>query len=431
MHSSQTASTVWPPPPDFVPVSSKVEGISVYAPRSHEEAQEETRSFKCPHCGGVTTYSASQQKLTCPHCGRTQPIEAQAVGRRAGEHEFTLETMEKARRGWGRERTELRCESCGAAVTVDPEALTHTCAFCGSNRVLARDTQGDALRPMTLIPFTVDQQACRQSVNHWLGQGWMHPAELSQGRSLCELSGVYLPYWTFDATVRAHWKAEVGHQETRRYYSDGQWKTRTVTIWRWESGRIRLPVDDHLIPGTTHVSRVLLQGIEPFDLSELVTYEPGYLAGWQAKVYDVPLPQAWEEAKEEIRAAAKRACRQDIRSGHVRNLRVTADFGQERWRYILLPVHLASYRFDGRTFQVMVNGQTGAVAGQKPVAWLKVWLVVAAILAPGALASLIGLATLPFAGIGMMALILGLILFAAGLVGGFVVLRKARASEEL
>ena len=368
-------SALWPPPPGFVPVTSQIEGIEIYGPAPKDE-QEETRTFKCRHCGGTISYSATERQLTCPYCGREQSIDADTVGRTADEFEFTLETMTQAQRGWGETRRELVCESCGAVVSVAMDVLTSTCAFCGSNRVLARDATGDILRPTTLIPFVVDQAQCQTKVQEWLGRGWMHPPELRNVRALQELTGIYIPYWTFDTRVDAKWKAEVGTERTERYYDDGEWKTRTVIDWHWRSGHVAVPVDDHLVPGTARVSRVILSKVEPFGLQALVEYDSGYLAGWQAKTYDIELPQAWETAKDEIRGRVKSACHADTGSHHVRNMRMMVDFADERWRYILLPLYLASYPFDDRTFQVMVNGQTGKVGGQKPVAWLRVWLAI-------------------------------------------------------
>ena len=422
--------SLWPPPEGFLPVPSQIEGIELYAPAPEEE-REETRTFKCRHCGGTIAYSATQRQLTCPYCGRAQEVDGEEVGRAAAEFEFTLETMEQAQHGWGDERRELVCESCGAVVAVTPDTLTSTCAFCGSNRVLARNAAGDVLRPTALLPFVVDRERCRALAAEWLGQGWMHPSELRDVRTLRELTGVYLPYWTFDARIRADWKAEVGTERTERYYKDGEWKTRTVIDWDWRSGRVRLPINDHMVPGTGHVSRVILSKVVPFSLRELVEYDPGYVAGWQTKTYDVQLQDAWQLAKREMREKAKDACYSDTGSSHVRNMRMTADFGDERWRYILLPVYLASYPFEDRTFQVMVNGQTGKVAGQKPVAWLKVWVVIAAILSPGAGLGLLGLLLTPVAGIGIVGLVLGFILFVAGLIGAIIVFQKARASEEV
>ena len=369
--------------------------------------------------------------LTCPYCGHTQDIEADEVGEKADEFEFTLTTMKRAQFGWGSARRELVCESCGSVVAVSPDALTSTCAFCGSHRVHAQDVLGDMLRPSALIPFKVDEARCRTAVADWLGRGWMHPSELGRVRDFRELTGVYLPFWTFDARLSADWRAEVGTPRTKRYFSGGEWKTRTVIDWRWRSGQVPLPVDDHMVAGTSRISQVVLNKVLPFELSGLQEYEPTYLAGWQAKGYDVELQEAWRIGKERMRQQAKTACHADTGSAHVRNFRMSIDFADERWRYVLLPVYLASYPFDGRTFQVMLNGQTGLIAGQKPVDWKKVWLVIAAMLAPGAGLGLLGLLTLPLAGAGVIGLVLGLIMFIAGLVGAAFVFKSARASEEV
>ncbi|MBN1956485.1 MAG: hypothetical protein JW900_15755 [Anaerolineae bacterium] len=420
----------WTPPESYVPVPSAIDGIEIYGPAEQKAEKEQTRTFKCPACGGVTSYDATQQNLVCPHCGHRQDIAAKVVGQTADQFEFTLETMERAQYGWGAERSELACESCGAVVAVAKDALTNTCAFCGSHRVLAREADPNAPRPTALIPFKTDRAQCQAGVNEWLGRGWMHPPELRNIRALQEMTGVYLPYWTFDANLGADWKAEVGTERTESYYQDGEWKERTVIDWDWRSGSIRRAVSNHLVAGTARVSHVLLERITPFTLQELVEYEPGYLAGWQAKTYDLPLDQAWEIGKENMREMAKQDCYRDTGSSHVRNMQMTVDFADEAWRYILLPIYLASYHFDERTFQVVVNGQTGAVAGQKPVAWLRIWLAIAAILSPGACLGLLGL-LLAWTGIGAFGIVLGLVLLVAGLIGAIVIFRNARAAEEI
>ena len=78
----------------------------------------------------------------------------------------------------------------------------------------------------------------------------------------------------------------------------------------------------------------------------------------------------------------------------------------------------------------MVNGQTGNVAGQKPVAWARVWLAIAAMLSPGACLGLLGLLTLPLGGVGTVGVVIGGILLVAALIGAIIIFQKARASEE-
>jgi membrane protein implicated in regulation of membrane protease activity len=77
----------------------------------------------------------------------------------------------------------------------------------------------------------------------------------------------------------------------------------------------------------------------------------------------------------------------------------------------------------------MVNGQTGAVSGQKPVAWWKVWLAIAALLAPGVILGLIGLPLILLGGIGAIPLGVGIVLFIIGVVLSIILFQKARQSE--
>jgi hypothetical protein len=105
-------------------------------------------------------------------------------------------------------------------------------------------------------------------------------------------------------------------------------------------------------------------------------------------------------------------------------------FADERWRYVLLPVYLANYSYQNQSYQVMVNGQTGDVSGQRPVDWLKVWLAIAALLAPGLTLGVIGAITLLFGGIGMVFLVIGFILLVVGLGWGIRLITTAQRMDD-
>ena len=431
MSPPPNSPSTFAPPPSFQQVESSVDGISVYAPVQAAAQPDAEVTFKCPQCGATLAYDVTVGGIACEHCGYSAPTQDERVGRQAQEFEFTLQTWNQAEQGWGVERRELHCASCGASLSLPEGELTVTCPFCASNEVQIGRTPGDVLRPRFLIPFKIQDQQTQNLARAWLGRGWYYPAELSRSAILDRFTGIYLPYWTFDTRITANWRAEVGYERQERYYDHGtkQWHTRTVIDWRWESGRVSLVVDDLLVSGSTHLSRRLLDGLRPFNLNALVAYNPEYLAGWKAQAYDLTLPDAWKSGKDTIREQAKEACYADIPTSHVRNFSMTADFADESWRYILLPVYIAAYKFRENVFQVMVNGQTGQVSGQKPVAWWKIWLAVAAMLLPGLLLLLVGLPLLLLNGLGVFPLFLGLILLIAGGVGAFTLYKNAAASE--
>jgi len=421
------------PPPGYIPVESKVSGIDVFEP-APQEAQEEhpVVDFECPQCGATTAYSIADGGLTCSHCGYIEQMRTIVSGKSSEEFEFTLETMEKAARGWGEERQELECQSCGARTTLRKENLTHTCPFCGSNKVIQREAAQDNLRPRFVIPFKITASECQQVAKKWLGSSWMTPAGLKRLENMDAFTPVYLPFWTFDAASTAAWKAEVGHTRTERYYdaSSKTWRTRTRIDWRWESGRVQLSFDDLPVPGTRRLSALHLNKVRNFELRQLAPYTPEYLAGFQALSYDIPLESAWEIGRQEMREQTRKACHNQASTNLVRNFSMTLDFSDESWRFVLLPVYVSAYRYNEKVYQALVNGQVGSVSGQRPVDWLKVWLVAAVISLPGILLSLLGLVTIPLGGIGVVIGGVGGVLLVIGLVVAGIILFKASRLDD-
>ncbi len=432
MEQKQTKPS-WTPPDQYQRVDSQVSGVVVYAPKSKTVEKDQVQTYKCPNCGANLAYDVSAGGIACEYCGYVAPVKSLHVGRTADEFEFTLETVSQSERGWGGQRQVLNCESCGAVLSIPQGALTSTCPFCASNQVNVSTSLEETLRPRFLIPFKVNPEQLKGLAGAWLGTGWFHPNELKASAAVRRFVGVYLPFWTFDTKVNAHWRAQVGYERTERYYNarEKRWETRTRIDWRWEDGNVHLNIDDFLVSGSSpqHISHRILQRLYPFQLSGLVAYEPDYLAGWRAQAYETTLTDAWQSGKSAIREQARKACYQDIPTSHVRSFSMTADFADESWRYILLPVYLATYIYEAKVFQMMVNGQTGSVAGQKPVAWWKVWLAIAGLLIPGVILGLIGLPLLLLGGAGVVPIGLGAVLFVIGIILSFILHNKARQSE--
>jgi predicted RNA-binding Zn-ribbon protein involved in translation (DUF1610 family) len=379
------------PPTGYVPVESAVPGITVFAPAPEREKLETVVDFSCPQCGGETAYSVAEGGLTCTYCGYHEAPQTEAVGRDAESFEFTVETVERAVQGWGEARKELLCQSCGGQISLPAGALTAACPFCGSNKVIHHTAAQDALRPRFLVPFQIDETRCQQIGREWLGSSFLVPKDLRRLAAVSTFTPIYLPFWTFAATTDAAWRAQVGH--TRTYRSRG--KTKRRTEWRWENGRVRHTYDDLLTRGTNHVSLHLLEQINDFNLDALTPYDAQYLAGIQAQAYEVSMEEAWANARQLMREDTREKCRAQTSTNKVRNFSMQLDFQDESWRYILLPVYINTYYFENKPFQLLVNGQTGAIAGQRPADWRKIAWLSAGLILPGILLFLFFLLFMP------------------------------------
>ncbi len=407
------------PPPGYIPTDSAIAGIEVYMPASDKEDRREVVAFNCPQCGGLQAYSVEDGGLTCTFCNYYEPPATTTIGRAAESFEFTVETMERVAHGWGATRKEIACQNCSARTSVAANSLTHTCPFCGSNKVIQRQAPQDTLRPRFVVPFQIKSETCRETMRHWLGNSWLLPTDLQRLGTGTPFTAIYLPFWTFDANTQADWKAEV-HKKRK----SGK---HTHYYWRWESGDVQHDFDDLLVPGATKVSRKLLRDIHPFNLDALTPYDPSYLAGLKAQAYEIQLDQAWGVARRKMREQVKERCRAQASAPKLRNFSMNLSYKDESWRYILLPLYLAAYTYNGKTYQVLLNGQTGEISGQRPAAWRKIFTLSFAIIAPAILLFLAAL-WLPLPGdIPAFLTAFSMIAFTVGLIA--LIVMSARAAK--
>lgn len=414
-------------PPDFEPAPSAVDGITVFRPRDPAALGQST--FKCPSCAATTGFAPKDGALVCAFCSWKQPIES--AQRPDVGHDFTVEALRLAAHGWGVARRTLRCPDCGTERAVEAAAISTSCPFCAGSHVEVSDRDdGEALRPSHVLPFRVRDSDLAGPVKGWLGQGWFHPSGLAELARVDRFVGVYVPYWVFEAHVAADFECEVGHEQMRTVTdANGQVRTESETVWTWTKGQVAQTFSHVRIPGTARLSRVLLGRVDDaFDLAHLEPFDPRFLAGFEAQGYDIALPEAWEAGKAEIRDGARLLCEANAGSAKIRNLSVAAALSDEAWRYALLPVWVTAYKFEGRTWQVMVDGTTGRVQGQKPVLWSRVWVAIAAMVAPGLCSGVVGI-PLALVGVGVPLVLVAGFLLIAGLVGSGLLYAHLSKSE--
>jgi hypothetical protein len=75
-------------------------------------------------------------------------------------------------------------------------------------------------------------------------------------------------------------------------------------------------------------------------------------------------------------------CAQQVPGDTHRNLQITPSYTGRTFKHVLVPVWLLSYNYGAKAYQVIVNGYTGTIAGNRPYsAWKIALAVLAAIIA--------------------------------------------------
>lgn len=339
---------------------------------------------RCEECGADMRWDPAVDALSCEYCQTTRELAVE----QGVILERPLEAAADAARGFGLELRVATCEDCGARVSFEGASTSSECAFCGSARVLDQGANRNTLRPESLLPLDVSRAEVEAAFAKWVGSLWFRPNDLKRA-SVGSATGLYVPYWTFDAHVFSQWTAMSG---TYYYVTvpvvehvNGKTRMRMKRVrkvrWTPASGQRSDDYDDLLVPAGKGLSEALLGKLGGFDTGALVPYRPEYLAGWRAEEYQVDLEQGWELGQVMIDSGQRNRCSGDVPGDTQRDLAVRNELSDARFKHVLLPIWSVVYRHGGKAWPVLVNGQSGRVAGKAPLSWVKILAALAVVAA--------------------------------------------------
>jgi hypothetical protein len=344
--------------------------------------------YECPACGGQAEWNPGKQKLVCPFCGTESPYKIDRELGKVVELDLVkaLRELPDDERGWQTERRSVQCQSCRAVMVFDPARVGQNCEFCGSPALVDYQEIKAPIRPQGVLPFKIDTSRVRDDIRRWWRSRWFAPGRLAIAALVDTVRSLYIPYWTFDAQVHCPWTAEAGHYYTVMVPArDAKGRTvmRPERRIRWEpaAGVVDHFFDDEPVPGTQGLPLDLLRQVEPFPTQEIVAYDTAFLSGHVVEHYQVVLLAAAQQSQEQMHAKLQALCAQQVPGDTHRNLVISPSFASRTFKHILVPVWLLSYDYGSKAYQVIVNGYTGQIAGNRPYsAWKIFFAVLAAII---------------------------------------------------
>ncbi len=341
--------------------------------------KENINRFLCPSCGANMVFNPQNGRLTCLYCQHTEEIKAVGTVDENSYTEFLRGGANHLQK-MATDAMQVGCSSCGAIVNFTPPETARNCDFCGAKIVAQPKSADPLIAPEGVLPFCIVPQQASSNFNVWVKSLWFAPSKLKDFARPEKISSVYIPYWTYDAFARSDYAGERGeHYYTTEYYTEnGEQKSRQVrhTNWYSASGTVERQFDDESIPATKSLPQKYLDELEPWDFAELKSYEPAFLAGHKAQTYQISLPEGFELFKMRASSAILNDVQRDIGGDEQRVHNVSTDYSNITFKHLLLPIYAGAYQFNNKTFQIVVNGRTGEVQGERPYSWVKIALLV-------------------------------------------------------
>jgi tetratricopeptide (TPR) repeat protein len=317
-------------------------------PAQSSETQKTNASrFACPKCGSRMVFAADGRTLMCESCARKEALNPTAS---QNEQDFVVAMATGQGHRAPVAMKTFQCQGCGAQFVLPPQVISESCSYCGSVYVLTGARE--LVEPDSIIPMSFDQRQAAMYLVTWVEKHKIKPEGKVQAPR-----GLYLPLWTFDIMGDIPWNGVISR------------KDEAVPV----SGYDMANFDDIVVYGTPKLADLLPHILQDFSLSRSAAYDPRYLAGWPAEIYQKNMAQASLEARQQA-AHRVRASIQGKYS-HISDLRYsTAALSVLSFKLVLVPVWVTQYSLEGHSYRVVIGGQSGSVYGEKPSQGLFNWL---------------------------------------------------------
>jgi DNA-directed RNA polymerase subunit RPC12/RpoP len=312
-------------------------------------------TYKCPSCGAAMEFDSTSQSLKCGGCGTT--ISVEEYERQYGEQYKNKEQHTDAN------MKVYHCQSCGAELVADEYTSATICSFCG-NPSLVEDRLNGSFEPKSVIPFKIDREQAKQIYRGWVKKGPLTPKSLSTSSTIEKISGVYVPFWLYDFDARSQMEAKAEKVRTERHGDTEYIYTDHFHVYRDVAAQFeKIPAD-----ASEKMADDTMDKLEPFKYEELVPFSMPYLSGYLSERYNY----TDEDMKSRVGKRVDKYIT-DITRGTINGyssvsvMKNDISKNNKHNEYVLLPVWMLNYRYQGKDFQFVLNGQTGKIVADRPV----------------------------------------------------------------
>lgn len=275
----------------------------------------------------------------------------------------------------------LSCGQCGAALAFSG-VRTEICPFCTSPNFVERHARAPQPDPQFVVAFAGDAAWARARLERWLGARlWFADAALRDAR-VEDIRGVYLPAYLYSAVAHTDYTAQIGERytESETYETNDEQgipltKTRTVTRteYRSLSGRHVDYVHDVVVSASAGLPQAELAKALPFDLRHLRRFTPAVVSGWIHEEFSQDADACQRLSRAEAIDQVGLRLREFLPGDSYNDLEWSTIVQWESFDPVLVPVFVLAvrYRADRPPLRIVINGQTGAIAGGAPFGWWK------------------------------------------------------------
>ena len=329
-------------------------------------ANETSQDSKCPSCGGTMSFDPATGGLVCNFCGNHVAINAMPAEPGIG---YTIEDLQYnggRRIQYGVKQ--IVCGTCGGSFISETSSISGLCPYCGSNSITESKEIAGVLEPTGIVPFKISKDEAQGIFKQWIAARRMAPMDIAKNAQITDLVGVYVPYWVFDCDTFTPYNGKFG-----KTYGSGDDQ---YTKYHKSSGVCQMPVKNLTLLASGRLEKdSFWKSVSQFDFSAMKRYDSNILSGFWSESYTIDGVSAWQTAMNKIYEMIRRRIKSMEDADVIARIDMQPQAGNIRAKYVLAPIWITSFDYKGTIYRVLVNGQTGSVAGTWPKSLKKFFMI--------------------------------------------------------
>lgn len=316
-------------------------------------------ALECPACGGHMVFNVKINKLQCEYCDSVFEPDTYSK-KNDGVVTKDIETMKMDR---------YSCKKCGAELCAPVEQIVSYCMYCGGESVLL-EKASEIERPESIIPFAISKEEVKEQYEESLKGIHFVPKSFSKSKFIEGFRGIYIPYWR----TRVHLKSQLVELEGKEITSSG-----STTYTRYYDYNVTVKdkvIDSGVYDASSDLDDSLAATIAPFNEDSIVPFNASYLAGFYADKASTPVTNYDESIKTYTSKKVQKDL-EELTEGVVTEEKLISEkvtYESENPRTSLFPIWFLTWRKRNRVAYSMMNGETGKLSAEIPVAYGKLFL---------------------------------------------------------
>ena len=310
-------------------------------------------AFRCMNCNGSMVFDVKLQQMRCQHCGSVcdpEDFVMRDTSPEANGNTYVNDGNMKL----------FTCQNCAATLEATEDSMIGICPYCGGQSFVTSDAQSQKIEH--IIPFKISKEECVELYSNY-AQGIRYlPKELRDPEFIRNFTGIYMPFFQYDAQFGAvHVTGEKTVESNRRYDVVNSYRIEGEIVGDYPRGVT--------FDGSRYLADEISERVLPYDTSYECAFYPGFLAGFYADASTVDperyYPDAAVRAEEDMLGAIVTSIKGNtgIKVDESSTVKTTITGHHQ----VLHPLWFLTWRKNDRVAYAVINGESGKVVSDLPL----------------------------------------------------------------